>query len=154
MMAHGAGAANNQQRLTGDRTVKGDGALRSEEWNPKARSFRKVNSVRQWHNVFLWQHYIFGSRSEGSLPLRVHHPHPLTDTARIDTVAYRIDNAGTVTMWNDHGKGQTSATTTQARLPVRWVHTRDVHTHADFTQTRRWRVDLANVQDISSSTEL
>jgi hypothetical protein len=36
MVAHGAGAANNQQRLTGDCTVKGDGALRREEWNPKA----------------------------------------------------------------------------------------------------------------------
>src|SRR5262249_42343098 len=99
------------------------------------------------------QHHILGSRSEGSLPLCVHHPHPLTDTARINTFAYRIDNARTVTMRNDHGKGQTSATTTQARLPVRWVHTRDVHTHADFTWTRRWRVDLVNVQDISGSTE-
>src|SRR5215510_1812167 len=153
MMAHSASTANNQQRLTGDRTVKGDGALRREEWNPKASRLRKVNPVRQWHNIFLWQHHILGSRSKGALPLRIHHPHPLTDTARIDTVAYRINNAGTVTMRNDRGKGQTSATTTQAHLPVRWVHTRDVHAYADFTRTRRWCVDLANVQDISGSTE-
>ena len=153
MVAHGAGAANNQQRLAGDRTVEGDGALRREEWNAKASRLRKVNTVRQWHNIFLWQHHILGSRAEGSLPLRVQHPYPLTNTARIDTVAYRINDAGTVTMRNDHGKGQPSTTTTQARLPVRWVHTRDVHTHADFTRTRRWRVDLANVQDISGSTE-
>src|SRR5262249_31080205 len=105
-------------------------------------------------NIFLWQHHILGSRAEGALPLRVHHPHPLTDTVRIDSFAYRMDNAGTVTMRNDHRKRQTSATTAQTRLPVRWVHTRDVHTHADFTRTRRWRVDLANVQDISGSTEL
>jgi hypothetical protein len=66
----------------------------------------------------LWQHYIFGSRAEGALPLCVHHPHPLTDTVPIDTFAYRINNAGTVTMRNDYGERQTSTTTTQARLPV------------------------------------
>src|SRR4030095_11358056 len=95
---YGAGTADNQQRLAGDRTVKGDGALRREEWNPKESRLRKVNPVRQWHNIFVWQHHILGSRAEGSPPLRIHDPHSLTDTARIDTVAYRIDNAGTVTM--------------------------------------------------------
>jgi len=106
MVAHGASAANNQQCLAGNRPIKGDSALCREEGNPKASSFRKVNPVRQWHNMFLWQHYILGSRSEGSLPLRVHNPHSLADTARIDTAAYRIDHTGTVTMWNDHGKGR------------------------------------------------
>jgi hypothetical protein len=143
MVAYGTGATNNQQRLTGDGTVKGDGTLRREEWNAKASCLRQVNPVRQWYNIFLWQHYILGSRSEGSLPLCIHHPHPLTDTARINTVAYRIDNASAITMRNDRGKGQASTTPTQARLPVRWVHTRDVHPHADFTWTRQWRVDFA-----------
>jgi hypothetical protein len=53
----------------------------------------------------------------------------------------------------NHGEGQTSATTAQARLPVRWIHARDVYTHADFTRPRRWCVDLAKAQDISGRTE-
>src|SRR5262245_6295641 len=100
MVPHSASAANNQQRLAGDRTVKGDGALCCEKWNPKASGLRKVNPVRQWHDILLWHHHILGSRAEGALPLCVHDPHPLTDTARIDTFAYCIDNAGPVTMRN------------------------------------------------------
>jgi hypothetical protein len=46
MMAYGASAANNQQRLAGDRTVEGDGALSREEWNAKASSLCKVSIVR------------------------------------------------------------------------------------------------------------
>jgi hypothetical protein len=46
MMPHSASAANNQQCLAADIAMKGDGALGREEWNPKARRRRQVNTVR------------------------------------------------------------------------------------------------------------
>ena len=154
MVPHSASAAHNEQRLAPYLAVKRNGAVRREEGNAKTCGVRQVNTIGQGDNIFLRQYDILSSRAERSLPLGIHHPHPLTNALRIDPVAYSIDHTGAITVRNDHWERQTTAATAQARLPVRWVDTRDAHAHPDVSWPGHWGIKFTKAQHISSHTEL
>src|SRR5258705_13992102 len=104
-MADRAGAAGDQDRLTGDRSIAEQTAPRGHAGDAERGTSRERHIVRQRRHQMLGKRYVFRRGAErAAVALPVKEPYPPTDLKPRDAVTDLIDDAGAVAVGNHSGE--------------------------------------------------
>jgi hypothetical protein len=145
-VADGAGATGDEDCLAVDRPVGGEAAVRGHRRNAETGAEVERQVVRERHGLLRRQRDPLRRAALRPLPLSLPQPHALAHARAVHALADRLDHSGAVLV-RDHGvEVRGGAPTALARLPVGWIHARDVHAHEHLARARLGLVEPGDLE--------
>ncbi len=153
VVAHGTCRARHQDRLPVHGAVGKHQRMRRHRRNAETGPFGKALTVRKRVRARRIQDDIFRGGPVRALPVPLEEPDPLADPCRVDSFAYRLDNAGTIEM-RDHPVTDHRPALTGAALDVQRVDPRGVHPNQYLSGTRDGCVLFSDLENVFGGPEV